>query len=82
MNYIKRLVGLPGEKLRIVGGDVYTRTSESTVGHRSQATSQNSCNEADRFRHRFSNRLNWLQRVGQVSGKAGNPKVEPRLHGA
>ena len=29
MNYIKRLVGLPGEMLRIHGGDVYTRRSES-----------------------------------------------------
>jgi signal peptidase I len=29
MNYIKRLVGLPGEKLLIKGGDVYTRKSES-----------------------------------------------------
>ncbi len=29
MNYIKRLVGLPGEMLRIRGGDVYTRRSEA-----------------------------------------------------
>ncbi len=29
MNYIKRLVGLPGESLRIKGGDVYTRRSDS-----------------------------------------------------
>ncbi len=28
MNYIKRLVGLPGEQLRIKGGDVYTRRSD------------------------------------------------------
>ena len=29
MNYIKRLVGLPGELLRIKGGDVYTRKTET-----------------------------------------------------
>jgi len=29
MNYIKRLVGLPGEKLLVKGGDVYVRGSES-----------------------------------------------------
>jgi signal peptidase I len=29
MNYIKRLVGLPGETLRIHGGDVYVRRSET-----------------------------------------------------
>ncbi len=29
MNYIKRLVGLPGEKLLVKGGDVYVRSSES-----------------------------------------------------
>ena len=29
MNYIKRLVGLPGEMLRVKGGDVYTRKSEA-----------------------------------------------------
>lgn len=28
MNYIKRLVGLPGEHLHIEGGDVYVRTSD------------------------------------------------------
>ncbi len=28
MNYIKRLVGLPGEQLRIKGGDVYVRTQQ------------------------------------------------------
>lgn len=27
-NYIKRLVGLPGETLRVYGGDLFTRTSE------------------------------------------------------
>ncbi len=29
MNYIKRLVGLPGEQLRIQGGDVYVREEDS-----------------------------------------------------
>lgn len=29
MNYIKRLVGLPGEKLLVKGGDVYVRSNES-----------------------------------------------------
>ena len=29
VNYIKRLVGLPGEHLRIEGGDVYIRTEEA-----------------------------------------------------
>ncbi len=29
MNYIKRLVGLPGEKLLVKGGDVYVRASDS-----------------------------------------------------
>lgn len=31
MNYIKRLIGLPGETLRIEGGDVYVQTQESAA---------------------------------------------------
>lgn len=33
MNYIKRLVGLPGEQLRIMEGDVYTRKQTSDAWH-------------------------------------------------
>jgi signal peptidase I len=29
-NYIKRLIGLPGETVKIVGGNIYTKTAEGT----------------------------------------------------
>ena len=33
-NYIKRLIGLPGEKLKIENGDIYTMTSDGAQGWR------------------------------------------------
>ena len=71
VNYIKRLVGLPGEKLRIYQGDIFlgkemARKTKTTKSPASRRTRFSRC--ASSCTIRITIRPNWTQPVGRCDG--------------